>query len=297
MWPIVAEIRLPERARQVLFSADLKYLLLTAPARAGEATLLRLADGWQLRVQEQPRRMRESGALGVPVNAAAFAADGRLIATASGTEAHTWDAGSGAQLMTFAAPQLRQPVTELALSSDGRRLATAQGKTAQVWDTDTGQVVATLTHNGQVRGLTFSPDGGRLACAQAMSAQIWDAATGARLGKVSEPGLRGTCFSGDSRHLATAGMMTAHMWDASTGKQWLRVNHAGASAVACSPVDGRFATGAMSTLRLWDTVGRQLVTLQAGSASGGVCGLGFSPDARVLAAAAPEVVRIWQVPG
>jgi WD40 repeat protein len=70
-----------------------------------------------------------------PPLVAAFAPDGRILATAGFDETvRVWDVSTGNSLHTFSGHDC--PITALAFSADGRKLASAASETVSLWDVD-----------------------------------------------------------------------------------------------------------------------------------------------------------------
>lgn len=107
------------------------------------------------------------------INAVAWSADGRRIATGSDDlTARVWDAATGGHICTTSQP--RGEVLSVALSADGSRLITGTASlwvgdvvvlpgSAYVWDGNTGVGQGVLSHGADVYSVAISADGTRAA--------------------------------------------------------------------------------------------------------------------------------------
>jgi WD40 repeat protein len=254
----------------------------------------------------------------LPVRQAVFAADGKTLATASGSEVLVWDAVEGRESRPFRGHTL--PVRGVAFRSDGGQLATAgMDSTVKLWDPATGQVQHTFPQPQAVLlnfvgAVAFSPDGRHLA---------WG--TSDRLGKFGvvivgdtqtnkeaqalkghAGGISAVAFSRDGSRLASGATDgTAKMWDPATGQELRTISirpavapEKGAppkppgwvTAVAFSPDGKLLATGVggrpgqSGEVKFWDaTTGQEVRALPAHAA--GVNSVAFSPDGTLLAVA------------
>jgi RNA polymerase sigma factor (sigma-70 family) len=162
-------------------------------------------------------------------------------------------------------------VAGIAFAKDGQLVATAGNHTLHLWEMATGREARRLEAIN-VLGLAMSPAGGVMASAQNNNVQVWDLATGKPRFRRNTPGFA-VAISRDGSVLATGGRTRA----------------------GADPVE------------LWDVrTGDKLRSLSADMYQ--VFRLAFSPDGKVLAAAAcgnsgfsppkdsrSEVVRLWEV--
>jgi WD40 repeat protein len=162
-------------------------------------------------------------------------------------------------------PEVTGQAFSAALAPDGGTLAIGcLDGSVKLWDVNAGVVRFSLPGNKRVaRALVFSPVGSLLACAyDDRTLRFWDPVTGTELASVKD-------FRFTICHLAFA------------------------------PNGGLLAIGGPNNkggaeLRLLDVTTRQDISLPKEQVAG-VGPLAFSPDGRTLAAAAKDVVKLWDV--
>ncbi|MCQ8773644.1 nSTAND1 domain-containing NTPase [Streptomyces telluris] len=236
-----------------------------------------------------------------PVTDAAFAPDGRTLATASFDHSvKLWDTHSHRLLATLTGHT--DVVNTVAYSPDGHTLATAgNDRSIKLWDAPSHRLLATLTgHTNMAESVAFSPDGRTLASAGSdRTVRLWDVRTHRELATLTghTDAVVRLSFSPDGRMLASADNgRTTRLWDVSTHKTLaVLAGSAGAvKTVAFSPDGGTLATaGGDRSVKLWDVSSRRLLTTLTGHTRD-VRDVAFSPDGRTLASASIDgTVRLW----
>lgn len=283
-------------------------LLLLARGKStvpeGSSDLDRVLDtnlaAWQAAFDPLEAERRHGGMF----PAIAVSPDGRLVATASGTDpmVRIWE---GPAAEPIGRPiECPSAVHSLLFRPDGQVLAIACcDGTIRFWQLGPARFgSAVISHGPKVVSIAYSHDGKQLATAGVDSlVKLWDAAAGRPLPTVlrHEAPVRMVAFTPDDRTLITVSVRgTIRLWDAATGS--IRRPPAGhqvfrVSAAALSR-DGR--TLAMSdmtgSVRIWDVASLEVThTL---SQTGLVGAIAFSPDGRTLLTGGQDkIARLWDV--
>jgi WD40 repeat protein/serine/threonine protein kinase/tetratricopeptide (TPR) repeat protein len=268
--PVGPPLLLPDFARILAFSPGGK-LLASTETRLGGVTASAIqgfgASKVAVRIWD-PLTGKEVGPAlwhEVAVYAAAFSADGKTLATASGPltggEIRLWDIATGKEV--GAGLHFGNRILSLSLSPDGRKLATAGGAIgegeAELWDlTRRERIGQPLPHAGRVRATAFSPDGQLLVTgSDDGTARIWEVATGRPVGApLQHDGpVLAVLFSPDGQFILTGSDdKTARLWDVQTGRPiGTPMAHRGAVAALAFSPDGTFVvTGSHDkTAKLW----------------------------------------------
>ncbi|MEV6583065.1 hypothetical protein AB0M92_33455 [Streptomyces sp. NPDC051582] len=249
-----------------------------------------------------------------PIDAVAFARDGRLLAAARSSR--VWD------LLDRGVPGAPRAAADgaaeaVALSPDGLVLALGHrdGRTC-LYEAAGGREALTLrAHSGPVRTLAFSPDGRLLATgSDDATVRLWDTATGVPVGPpLSDHAgrIEDIAFSATGRLLATSSADETVLLYERSGTRRTTLLAAEALAVALrerQPVrlppvlaeaplirmalspDGRLvaATTGAGSVQVWDPVTRRAVGPPPTELATQPWCLAFSPDGTVLATASAD---------
>ncbi|WP_437717656.1 pentapeptide repeat-containing protein [Sorangium sp. So ce448] len=235
-----------------------------------------------------------------PINAIAWAPDGKRLASVGDSTVCLWDPSTGKELARIEGHSDR--VMAVAWHPDGTRLASAgHDRTVRLWDASTGKELARLKgHSHRVWAVAWRPDGKCLASAEYDgTVRLWDASTGKELAclKGHSEWVMAVAWHPDGKRLASAGHdRTVRLWNADTGKELARIDGHSDSvrAVAWHP-DGRClaSAGDDSTVRLWDAdTGNELARLKGHSEW--VMAVAWHPGGKRLASAGHDgTVRLW----
>jgi WD40 repeat protein len=142
-----------------------------------------------------------------------FNPNGKLLAIASGTQIHLWDASTFQRVAALPNPKYNgsEPKwVSLVFSPNGKFLAATNGPLIGIWDTEKRRIVSTITHETRFFGLAFSPDGTLLAAGRIHDmVSLYSTETGsfiANIGTRQElERVAAVAFSPNGRFLAAGG--------------------------------------------------------------------------------------------
>jgi WD40 repeat protein len=234
-----------------------------------------------------------------PIYHVALSADGtRLASSSSGNEVRAWDAGTGADLLTFAGHQDVvnaidvAPDASLAASGSGTPPPLTVDPSVRLWSPDTGAELHLLPgHAGGTTAVEFSHDASQVISAGRDGAiKTWSTASGAlqktfpsAVGTVTDLELSS---AGDLLAVCGAGL---RILDAGTGAVLKTLAVPGGNAVAAlawSPDGTRVLAGLSSygdNLLLYDAASGALLRTFSGDPDGFVQGVAYAPDGRTVA--------------
>jgi WD40 repeat protein len=280
--------------RKGVFSPDGKLIVTTS--EKGNARVWDSGTGKLVRTLE--------GTAGMPVSAASFSSDSKLIVTVSDPRFNSvtmWDAGSGQRTGN------RMRGHSASFSPDGTSVLTVSGgDQARLFDVSAGHNIAELQSlTGTVTHLGFSDDGLRVMVGTSdRKVGVWETASGRNLARRDYDGDIETVAVGPGgKVIATITKANfesvAEVWD-TEGEKALKVGETGVGSVTLSP-DGRFvvtttydATGAGSDdTKVWDIGkgGQSPVADLPGHFAA------FSSEGKRIATISSKMVRVWDTGG
>ncbi len=222
-----------------------------------------------------------------PVEALAFSADGKKLATATGSDEdkpiRLWNTHTGQLLQTLNGHT--RYVHSLVFSPDNSTLASGGWDgTIRLWDPNTGEQTRTIKWWNV--SLTYSPDGKRIAVGSGARLLLLDANTGKRqqtlFGHTS--GIKSIVYSSDGSTLVSSSWDgSSRFWNAGTGSLRLTIDgHFNFRGTALSPNGKTIATVNQNQIFLWNTLNGRFVKVLDGYMGSAI--LAYSPDGTTLAA-------------
>jgi WD40 repeat protein len=251
-------------------------------------------------------RIRQEFTSDRPVEALAFLADGRQLASLDDLGVITiWEIATRAKVRELTAPDRK--LRTLAASADGRMLAAGgdarDGQSAIcLWDSS-GRLLHTLAgHTADVRAVAFTPDG-RTLVSGATEVRVWDVATGRELRQLtgrakvqdqSDHSVRSLAVSPDGRLVAAARADgTVRTWSAATSEPVDDADTIVDEAHALAFRDGRTLLVGSGYSLLFRDMTTHAFTNDNGSRYGMVF-LNFTPDGRrIVSGDGDTAVRTW----
>ncbi|MFO0866355.1 MAG: WD40 repeat domain-containing protein, partial [Gemmataceae bacterium] len=231
-----------------------------------------------------------------PISALAFSGDGKMLAAACEDKLISiWDVTKGTLLGLLKGHTDRIP----AIAWHPKRnilVSVGWDTTARVWDAATQQPLILLNnHSAQVTAATFSHDGSLLATADSSNkVRIWDFENKRENHVLTGPELevRSLAFSPDGAMLAATGDRLIHVWNVRTGESIGGAGTRSSTATFVAEWNGRIASnsGGLAT-RIWNVAGK--ANPLAIPESQPVHMVAFSPDGKLLAAAAEKTLSLW----
>ncbi len=307
--PAGAVARLPASLCPALFSPDGKHFLAGSATEHHAYCLWDVATQKVVRTFRGPRKPGKLFGTFVSFNAAAFSADGKILATAS-DEFRLWDVSTGKLLRSWPAPD---GVKAVALSADGQTLVSTPGggrdEPVRVWDAGTGKQRHECPGGRWDKSACLSPSGKQVAVLRVDGHEVtvYDVASGAPAHRFAIPRYGNPfrmTFHPDGKSLYVANMADrggVFRYEVATGKDLgPAVEQADVRGVAF-PKD--FALVATMTyadrvVRFWDlSTGKVRRTVTADKT---LWAIALSPDGKVLATQAQgpgEGFLLWKVPG
>ena len=181
-------------------------------------------------------------------------------------------------------------------SSDGRSLASgADDRTAKLWDMQTGGIVRTFPgHTGVVLSISISADSTRIVSGSGDKAVcLWDTQTGECICTIKQQDtVRHVSFSPiDPQHIISISGENVWKWDLN-GQQILSIENG--THIAFSPDHTKFALCNGDVITVQDSNSRA-IEIQFHITAGGAEYCCFSPDGRLIAAAAGNTAYVWDI--
>jgi WD40 repeat protein/beta-lactamase regulating signal transducer with metallopeptidase domain len=237
--------------------------------------------------------------------------DGRIAAfIMSRTALQWWDVDTAKELASIPLTDREKNDFDLALSADGATVITSgpnRNGAATVWDRSAKTRIATYSSNVGIRAASLAPDGKHAALVTNTDGVLgWDFAAGQtprtilRRTKDFQP--FAIQYSPDGKTLAVGGWRRdVKILNAPTGRllRTLDWPHPFVQKLAFSPDGKLLALGnsgaAGNDIVLWDLATGKLIHDLKRVSDRGVDGPAFSPDGRLLAITAGNVLHVWDL--
>ncbi|MBN1851792.1 MAG: protein kinase [Pirellulales bacterium] len=243
----------------------------------------------------------------------AYAPNGKMYASSSGSSIHIWDAKTGERKATFHAPLipgLDQEIRAIAFSPDSNTIAAGGlDKLVRLWDVKTRTLKKTLSgHEDRVFSVAFSPDGETVASGSDHGTiNLWLSTTGLlkntwgahKSGKI----IWSLIFSRNGKNLVSGSHdKTAIVWDISENSLkphlLLKIKCSDAiHSMAVSPDGQTLATGEYDgDVTFWNlNTGRRTAQVD-GRHKGNVTCVTFSPDGKQLFSCGDDsTIFLWDL--
>jgi eukaryotic-like serine/threonine-protein kinase len=247
------------------------------------------------------------------VNALAYSADGRFLASA-GHDGHIrlWN-GTGGQVAVNLPSE--EDSSAVVFSTDNRLVAAALGHPGgpgevHVWSLDdTSKVRHSFKHTAAVLALALQPQGTLVATAcEDKQVRLFDLTTSREPRLLGEaiPGeryraqVRSMAFSPDGQRLATGSDDDKiRLWNVASGalEQVLEGHTDDVTALAFSPDGKHLASASLDkTVRLWDLTGRDPLGVELGHHTSWALSVVYSADGKFVASGGLDKrIRLWNV--
>lgn len=244
------------------------------------------------------------------VNAVAFSADGRSLASGSRNgEVRLYDTATGAHRQILEGKDDNISIS-IAFSPCSKTLVIGfahgltNGDHIQLWDVETGVYRLTLNgHAGNVHAVAFSPDGSTLASASSdETIRLWNTRSSMPYQTLKGHTSLVTTIAFASNNTLVSGSSdgTMRLWDVATGvlRKTILVETQGSwgLTVASSPDGNTVASaGHAGVVSLWNVAdGAPIQTLEGHEDV--VNSVVFSPDGKTLASASHDkTIRLWNL--
>jgi WD40 repeat protein len=161
-----------------------------------------------------------------PQAIAHFSPDGKLLLTASSSDAKIWNVQTRQLMHTLVDSQLdnHRGLTDAQFSPNGSQVVIAcKDEMARIWDSQTGILIDTIENNSHViSSASFCPDGKKLVVTSLDGrANLWDLQDHrvCKTFTVTKPGIKKVAFSHYENFMATAAWTgSISVWNLQTGR-------------------------------------------------------------------------------